>query len=280
VNKTFAQAVEVPDERINLAEAALWIARDAYPDLDVGLYLARLDSLAASAAVNIRPGSSRSQGRNAIEASVKSLSDFLYRKVGFHGAAQSYYDPRNSYLNEVLDRRVGIPITLAVVYLEIGWRLGLPLEGVGLPGHFIVGWSGPQGRRFIDPFDNGRELDEVACEERLRTIMGSRVKLDPDWLRPVSRRYILIRILNNLKNALFQSGDAQRAIPVVENLLVLDPAAAEERRDLGLLFAHAGRRWDALKQLEEYLRIRPDAQDVRQIQALADRIFSELGDYE
>ncbi|MCA1597212.1 MAG: transglutaminase-like domain-containing protein, partial [Chloroflexi bacterium] len=162
--ETFSQAVAMPDDNINLAEAALLIAAETYPGLAVAHYLRRLDELAAGIAPSLR-GLRRVGSASERRAVLRCLNESLFGAHGFCGNRKDYYDPRNSYLNQVLDRRTGIPITLSVVYLEVGWRLGLPLAGVGLPAHFMVRWVGAGEPLLVDPFGGGVLLDVEGCQD-------------------------------------------------------------------------------------------------------------------
>ena len=180
----FGRIAALPDSRIDLAEAALWIAAEEYPGLDVGTYLARLADLADAADARLRGA------RGAFER-VERLNEFLYREVGFAGNRDDYYDARNSFLNEVLERRTGIPITLAIVYVWIARRIGVPAHGVGFPGHFLVRCDGPD-EILIDPF-TGAIVTRDDCDSRLRAAAGAEVPFDPRLLEPTPARQILAR---------------------------------------------------------------------------------------
>src|SRR4051794_30579999 len=183
----FAELVQGDEDAIPLDEAALLIAAHAYPDLDVAAERGRLDALAARC-----PGDE-----------LDVLLEYLFGELGFTGNRHEYYDPRNSFLNEVVDRRLGIPITLAVVTMEVGRRIGVPLLGVGMPGHFLVRY----GPVVIDPFTGGRRLSEDDCRNLLAATGG--VELDQSFLAPVGTRAILARMLANLKQVYLQAGDTR-----------------------------------------------------------------------
>jgi regulator of sirC expression with transglutaminase-like and TPR domain len=225
----FAQLMARPDAGVDLGEAALLIAASEYPDLDVGAYLERLDDLGVQAHAQL-------DGADAPEA-VQRLCRFLVEDAGFHGNSEDYYDPRNSFLNDVLDRRLGIPITLSAVFMEVGRRAGLEMEGVGLPGHFIVRVGGPEGGHLVDPFHGAIFLGATDCQERLDRIFGGRVHVDDTMLQATPTKGILARMLRNLKAIYTRREDHLRALRTVDLLMVVQPEAAEELRDRGMLYA-------------------------------------------
>jgi regulator of sirC expression with transglutaminase-like and TPR domain len=182
VTTRFAQLVVGPEESLPLDEAALLIAAHARPDLDVDEQLRRLDALAA----DVR------------EPTLDGLRRLLFRDLGFGGNEVDYYDPANSYLNDVLDRRTGIPISLSVVMLEVGRRVGVPLSGVSMPGHFLVR-DKVDPEVFVDPFARGAVLDRRGAEARFHVIQGPGAVFDPKFLEPVGRLAIVSRMLANLE---------------------------------------------------------------------------------
>jgi regulator of sirC expression with transglutaminase-like and TPR domain len=237
-----------------LAEGALLIAAEEYPSLSLPQYFAVLDQLAAAA----RPRVPR--GIGADEA-VSGLCEFLFKESGFRGNAENYGDPKNSFLNEVLDRRLGIPVTLAVVYLEVGWRLGLPLYGVGMPAHFLVGCETGGSPLFVDAF-TGMVLTDAGCERLFSRITGGSRQFRSDYLAPTPARYVLVRMLRNLKGIYLQQEDLQRAATAVERILLLAPDSITDVRDLGLIRYRQGKLVDARRLLEQYLVSVPkDADD-------------------
>ncbi len=266
LDEAFIRLAALPDDEIPLGEGALRIAADADPELDIAAYLARLDDLAATARPYVVRGA---PPREVLQA----LARFLRDVVGLRGNQGAYYDPRNSYLNEVLDRRLGIPITLSVIMIEVGWRLDLPLVGVGMPGHFVVRWRGED--LFADPF-SGQILDTNGCYELVRSIYRDPMDGSPEWLEPVSTRQILTRMLYNLKSIWVRRDDTARAIQVVKRLLALNPGAYGEMRDLGALYARAGQRRQAIDWLQKYLAGRPRAPDEQQVRRLIENLASEV----
>ncbi|HET6410917.1 MAG TPA: transglutaminase-like domain-containing protein [Anaeromyxobacter sp.] len=248
---------------VPLDEAALAIAAEEYPALDAADYLARLDDLGAL----VRRRSSESQ-RTA--GRLRALSDVLFGQLGFRGNEEAYYDPRNSFLNEVLERRLGIPISLSVLLMEVGRRVGIPLHGVGLPRHFMVKLQVEAGPEvFIDAFNGGALLSREECAFRSRGGPAAGA-FDPHWFQAVTPRQLLFRMLQNLKQIYMKQGDDVRTYWVVDRLLLLAPDELEELRDRGILSARLGLRPAAARDLGTYLeRVpgAPDASEIREVLA-------------
>lgn len=257
VRARFAELAARDDDAINLAEAALLIAAAEYPRLDVELYLDKLDRIGDRA---------RARADNAVDAHgvIAALNATLFDELGFHGNRERYSDPRNSFLNEVIDRRTGLPITLTVVYMEVARRTGLFIQGVGLPYHFIAKHPAESGDIFIDPFNGGRVLGEMGCAEMLAEISGGRVALRAEYLEAVTARQILTRMLNNLLGV-YSTSDPHRALAAIERILILNPDSPNHARDHGLLLALTGDTQSAIAALERYLVLRPDAPDAETI---------------
>lgn len=256
--RAFARLVSRPEPAIDLAEAALLIAKEEYPNLEVTHYLARLDALADE--LRDRVGDPGDPHRL-----IAGLGDYLFREQGFRGNADDYYDPRNSFLNDVLDRRMGIPITLSTVYMEVGRRLGVRLHGVGMPGHFLVKYVGPDEEIVIDPFSGGTIVSPADCQRLLDRITGGKLLFKPRFLAALGTRQILARMLTNLKAIYFNGQAYAKALSVVERLLILDPHAATEIRDRGLLSSQLKRCPEAMADLERYLKLVPAAEDAEVI---------------
>ena len=237
-----------------LAEAALLIAAEEYPALDVAAWLARLDALGARARERVPP-------RGDADQTAAALTRLLVEDYGLRGNDADYYDPRNSFLNEVLERRLGIPLTLSLVYMDVGARAGVAVRGVGLPGHFVVRLERGETVRLLDPFNGGRPLDEANCRRLVERLGGGRLRFQPAHLRAVSARAILIRMLANLKGVYTALGDWRRARGAVDRILLLAPEAVGELRDRGLLSARLGEPVAAIGDWEAYLRRVPDAKD-------------------
>ena len=256
----FAEIADLPNERIDLAEAALWIAAEEQPGLDPAPWLARLDDMAACLRPRLEPVPDE-LGR------VGLLAGFLADEVGLRGNAEDYYDPRNSLLNEVLARGLGIPITLALVYMEVGRRAGVPLDGVGFPGHFLLRHS-LCPRLLFDPFERGRLLTEEDCRAMLDRLSGGTVAFDSRLLKPASPRHILIRMLNNLRRIYLHRGEFLRTIGALDRVLLLDPDDVGARRDRGLLSLRWGDPARGIADLECYLVLEPEAPDHAAIEGL------------
>ena len=225
--RLLADELSRSDAEMDLARAVLLVAKEEYPQLSVDLYLARLDQVAEEV-------KDRLANETASLIVLGEVIDTLYTRRKLSGNREAYYDPRNSFLNDVLDRGVGIPLTLGIVILEVSWRLGLPLEGVKFPGHFLVRYTGSEVRLLIDPFDGG----------------------------------MLVRLLTNLKGIYTKIGDDRRSLAVVERLLMIMPTAPLVSRSRGMLLAKLGRHEEAARQLEAYLRVSPAADDTYNVQKL------------
>ena len=262
-DSVIAQA-DADDASVDLARAALLIAAMEYPDLDIDRELGLLDSLAAGAAHRL------GDNRETIFA-INTLSEYLFDEVGLQGNADDYYDPRNSYLNQVLKRQLGIPITLSLVYLEVGKRLGIPLVGIGMPGHFLLRHRDETGL-FVDPFNRGILLSEEECAQRLTEITQDRVEWDPDFLNPISNREYVARMLHNLKNIYLQQGNFQRALSIMDRLVQLQPDHPRELRDRGLVKHRLGLDEGAAVDIAAYLNTAPPGSDSEEMRRLLKQI--------
>ncbi|MFL5679885.1 MAG: SirB1 family protein [Chloroflexota bacterium] len=252
----FARIVARPEPEIDLASGALCIAADGRPELDPDDTLEILERLAERVRLRLDLGdpTDRVLGR---------LHDVLYREAGFRGpTASEYHDPQNSQLDRVVVRRIGLPISLAVVELEVAWRVGLRLFGVGLPGHFIVG--GPRGL-LVDPADGGRHLTADDCQALIRQSVGDGVLLHAGMLRPTRKREILARMLRNLRSVHLTQLEWAAALGTVDLLSVVEPTDPDHERDRGLLLGRMGRFTDAISCLGRYLEERPDGHDVSEV---------------
>ena len=252
-------------ENFDLAEAGLLIAQGAYPDLDVGHYLARVDAIAATVRSRIADDAFAKQ-------KLAALNRHLFKELGFCGNAAEYYDPRNSYLNEVLERRTGIPITLSILYMEVGRRLGLHLEGVSFPGHFLVRLRVRGGQLVLDPFCGGEAQSEAQLRARLALMLPQReasaLQL-AQFLQAAPPRQILARLLRNLKGIYQHLEEAQNTLEVTQRMVMVVPHAAEEVRDRGLAYYKLDCFRAALADLQDYLVRRPNAPDAEEIRGKA-----------
>jgi regulator of sirC expression with transglutaminase-like and TPR domain len=262
----FADLLACDDDRIELARACLLIAEDAYPGLDVESYVREVERLA----LRLRGRLSRTAGA---EEKVVALNEFLYGDLGYTGNAGDYYDPRNSYLNEVMDRRTGIPITLAVVYMELGRKIGLPLEGVSFPGHFLVRVRMRGGMLVLDPFAGGEPQAEQDLRDRLKRVIprdatgGIPMRDLPldQFLEPATKRQILARLLRNLKGIYRQAEKPARMLEVLNRALVVSPDSTSDLRDRGVVYQQMECYRAALKDFREYAAREPEAADIHEV---------------
>jgi len=260
----FAATVSRDELEIDLAGAALMIAEEMYEDLDLGASLAALDRLADNARDEV-------WGAGHGDEQVRALARHLGGVEHFRGNDEEYYDPKNSLLCDVLERRVGIPITLSVVYIEVGRRLGVRIDGIGFPGHFLV--RGPEGALF-DPFARGHELDDEALSALAARVGAPAPRLDA--LPVAGKKAILFRMLQNLRAIWARQQDGPRLLGVVERQLALLPEVAELYRDRGLLLAQSGSPGRAAADLERYAELRPTAGDAAEARRVALRLRSTL----
>ncbi|PSN18103.1 hypothetical protein C7271_14295 [filamentous cyanobacterium CCP5] len=269
----FYREVQQPDESVDLAKAALYIAQEAYPELEIKAYLKALDTMAEEVRERLP------QESYPLKI-IATLNRYLFEDLGFKGNTHEYYDPRNSFLNEVLERRVGIPITLSLIYLEVAKRIDFPMAGVGLPGHFLIRPTLEAMAIYVDPFHQGEILFEQDCQDRLRQVYGESAALQPAHLEEVSKKAILMRMLANLKMIYLHHRDVPQALGAIDRILMMFPHAASELRDRGLLYYQQGRLTEARRDLEHYLYERPsgtDAFEIRQVLAQIEQVI-ESGD--
>ncbi|HET9532817.1 MAG TPA: transglutaminase-like domain-containing protein [Blastocatellia bacterium] len=265
----FAGIVAGDDERINLAEAALLIAAEEYTHLDTNLYLEKLDRFSDQAR-------ERADLAETTHDLVSALNSTLFEELGFHGNNDNYYDPRNSFLNDVIDRRTGIPITLSVVYMEVARRIGLSIKGVGFPGHFLAKYTAGGREIFVDPFNGGRLLGEAGCSELISNLSQGRKQLRPEHLAEVSNKQILTRMLSNLLSIYAGGRDYRRALAAIDRILLINPHSALHTRDRGLLLAALGEQGKAIADLELYLQLSPAAADASSIREQIKTIRKEM----
>jgi regulator of sirC expression with transglutaminase-like and TPR domain len=255
----FSRLTQLPDAQLDLPLAALEIAAAFNPGLDVEAYERELDLRADALA-------QRAVAARDLHGVLRSLNRYLFDELGFHGNSADYGDPRNSYLNEVLDRRTGLPITLSVLYIELGRRNGLELDGVGYPGHFLVRWISPERLPiYLDPFYHGRSHSEESLLEALAT-SGLAQERSRALLAACTKRQILTRMLGNLKASFAQRGQPELAMRASELVLEMSPWDLDERRDHGLIAYAAGRHETAIADLQTYLQYRGDAPDARRVE--------------
>ncbi len=246
-------------ERLDLDRGALLLARCETPDLDPEPYLSLLDSHATELAGRLTPGAGGDEF-------VQRANEYLFQELGFTGNQADYYNPSNSCLNEVLTARAGIPISLSVVYMEIARRLGRPVFGIGLPGHFVIRYDDGFFQTYIDPFHGGRLLDVPGCQELVHAIAGVDLLSQPSALAPVSGRQILQRMINNLRAVYFSRRAHRKALRVLNLLVEVNPDCVEEYKQRGLVHLQLEQIREARDDFERYLAGASDAADREEIQ--------------
>jgi regulator of sirC expression with transglutaminase-like and TPR domain len=266
----FVALVRRPEEQIDLAEAALLIAAEEYPGLDIAAYLARIEDLAERVAVLARTEVIGHAARDPDEVALAALHHVLFEQERFEGepideAYQPVYDPRNSFLNEVLDRKKGMPITLSLLYCEVARRAGLQAVGIALPGHFMAEFRGASFSTLVDPYNHGRRLRP---EDRAR--------LPQEYLVPATKKQILARMLTNLKEAYKRRGPLPKALAAIERLLILHPTL-DQVRDRGLILAQMNLPGPAWFDLKLYARLATGAPDAQRTSEAADQLWRQMG---
>ena len=263
--KNFSEEVNQADEQINLARASLYFAQTVYDNLDINQYLNRLDIMAAevkqilpSAAYPLRI--------------IKAINKYLFTDLGFRGNQNNYYDPQNSYLNQVIERQIGIPITLSIIYLEIAKRINFPMVGIGMPGHFIIRPDFEEAGIFVDAFHQGEILFAEDCVERLEKLYQQKIELQSKFLEPVSNKQILGRMLTNLKFIYLEQENLSKTLEIIEGILMIFPQQITEVRDRGIICCNLGKWQQAIQDLERYLLVVPYAKDADNIRQLLQQI--------
>lgn len=254
------------DASIDLATAALAIARTEYPSLDVPHYLGRLESLAQRVRRRLR---SNPTARETIAL----LNRVLFDEDGLRGNLEDHYDPRNSFLNDVLDRKLGIPITLSVIYMDVARRVGFPVAGTGMPGHFLLKhYNVLSGEIVIDAFHRGRIVGNRECQQKLDEIYSGQVELQPEFLKAVSHREILTRMLNNLRQIYFTQRNLLKGLTILDLLLAVSPQDPDLLRERGLVRLNLDQVLGAAQDLGAYLQRRPDAPDSDDVRETLDML--------
>jgi regulator of sirC expression with transglutaminase-like and TPR domain len=258
--QSFSKIAGLDEDAFPLDRSALIIALEEYPELDIQLYLRKLDTFAAQAETLI--GIDKSP-INCIE----SINEILFVQEGLRGNHKDYYDPRNSYLNAVLDRRLGIPITLSIIYIEVARRIGFKIDGMGVPGHFLIKHIAQDRDIIIDAFEMGRILTLNDCQELIDEIHNGAVTLNASLLQPMEKRAIITRMLYNLKGIYTQKEEHQKALAIIDKILMLNPWTPSEMRDRGLLYMETSLFAKALADLESYLKNVVSPEDTPNIQS-------------
>lgn len=254
VRAQLAALLERPDHEIDLARAALLVAAEDDPALDPEAALATLRAWGDRLASAVPPEC------NSLQRLAR-LRNFMFEELGFRGDVQGYYSPENSLLHSVMERRLGIPLTLGVVFLELGWRLGLDLHGVGFPSHFLVRLAGEAEDLLLDAYDHGGSVHEEDCRRMLLASSAGMIEFHEGMIASIGRREMVGRLLHNLKIAWLREGDAARALSATDRLLLVHPGSPPEVRDRGLLLYRLDEYREALEALEFYLELRPDGPD-------------------
>ena len=265
----FAQEVSRSDESINLARASLYCAQAEYPELEVAKYLQQLDQIAEDIAVKLP------SERYPLQI-IKNINDYLYNCLEFRGNNQDYYNPKNSFLNDVIDLRIGIPLTLSIIYLEIAKRLDFPMLGIGMPGHFIIRPDFDDAGIFVDAFNQGEILFKEDCEAKLQQLYQQPIKLEPQFLAPVNNKQILARMLTNLKQIYLHRRQYNNVLAIITGLLTLFPNKPNELRDRGLLYYELKHWQAAYKDLQAYLKLATYGDEYQMIQMLLNKIENSL----
>lgn len=268
--QAFEALIQRADAEIDLAQAAFLIAHIEYSDLDSSVYTAQLDALARRVCSLLGLSGERLPVQLPIDTSplevITAVNRVLFEQEGFHGNKDDYYNPANSFLHKVLENHTGIPITLSLLYIEVCKRIGLAMDGIGLPLHFMVGYRFPQGNTlYIDVFHAGQLLSEQECRERIYQLAGGRIKFHRQWFEPISHRQFLVRMLSNLKHIYLHKERFYHALAVCERLVLLSPELASERRDRGIVHLHLKHYGRARQDLKKYLELAPQAQDHEEI---------------
>ncbi|MDQ1363901.1 MAG: Transglut core2 protein [Pseudomonadota bacterium] len=257
----FEKFLEQPDNQINLAQAALMVARLEYPDLDINTYMQRIHALANE----IR--NSLPDHPNAAEI-LSRINQVLFIEEGFEGNSSNYYDPRNSFLNDVLDRKLGIPVSLSILYMELASELGVPLDGVSFPGHFLVKLEIDDGAIVLDPYFGGISLTEEDLEERIQEYYGEKIKRHhyQGLLATSSKKEIIVRVMRNLRNLYMEDKQWEKALTMADTMVGLDTDKADAVKARALIYDRLECCQPALRDYKEWLRLDPanqESQDIR-----------------
>ncbi len=263
----FSQMIQKPEEDIQLDRAALYLAGEECPEIDVPSHLAELDFFASQIAL-------RMAGEAAPADLARSIAGYLFDEVGFHGNSTQYYEPDNSFLNRVLETRTGIPITLSLIFLEVGRRLGLRCSGVGLPGHFIVGLD--DSDEYLDPFNAGAALSTEDCRDLVHQMSGGRLEWTDEFLAPYSKHDLLFRILNNLKSVHMQKERWAKAVGVIQRMALINPGLLSLYQEQAWCQAQQQQYRLAIESLETYSKKVDDPEDAKRAQHQIDGLWATL----
>jgi len=263
----FSKEVKKPEADIRLDRAALYLAGEEYPEIDVHSYLAELDAFASQIAL-------REIAETAPADLARAIAHYLFDQVGLHGNTGEYYSPENSYLNRVLETRTGIPITLSLIFLEVARRLGLRCSGVGLPGHFIVGLD--DTGEYLDPFNAGTMLSAEDCRNLVQNMSGGRLEWTDQVLAPYTKRDVLFRILNNLKNVYMQTKEYTKAVGVIQRMAIISPSMSSLYQEQAWCHAQQYEYRMAIGVLEAYLEEAGEPDDSKQVKDQITGLWASL----
>lgn len=268
IYQAFTGMVMDDESKIDLAQAALLIASVAYPDLDPIPSLTQLDALArrvkellSLSETESLPTLTDPESTISPLTVITAINQVLFEEEHFHGNKDDYNNPNNSFLNKVLENRIGLPITLCLLYMEVGKRIGMQIDGMGFPYHFMVRYHWLEGNIYIDPFSNGLILNEQECLDRLHALTRHHIPLHSRWLEPVTPKQMLIRVLNNLKGVYINKNDFEHALSISDLIIILLPHIGIEQRDRGFLHLELKHYGKAMKDLHAYLELTPNASD-------------------
>ena len=263
----FSKEVKKPEADIRLDRAALYLAGEEYPEIDVHSYLAELDAFASQIAL-------REIAETAPADLARAIAHYLFDQVGLHGNTGEYYSPENSYLNRVLETRTGIPITLSLIFLEVARRLGLRCSGVGLPGHFIVGLD--DTGEYLDPFNAGTMLSAEDCRNLVQNMSGGRLEWTDQVLAPYTKRDVLFRILNNLKSVYIQTKEYTKAVGVIQRMAIISPGMSSLYQEQAWCHAQQYEYRMAIGVLEAYLEEAGEPDDSKQVKDQITGLWASL----
>lgn len=272
LDRILAELAADPFEAVDLAEVSLLLAQDEYPTLNIPEYLQKIHHLAEQ----LQP---RIDHADTLEGQVVELTHFLFEESAYFGNSTDYYDPKNSYLSDVIDRKLGIPISLTLLAMAVGNRCKMTIVGVGLPGHFIAKAIDMNQEIYFDPFHHGQLLDLMACEDLVKAVTGMPFVATEDTLAAVPPGLILQRMLNNLKMTYLRQADFQRAARIMLRLMQLDPTDLTQQRDLGIALVQAEQPGPALKYLEAYLETDPPLKDRETVKAFLKQARKQISQW-
>ena len=265
----FADMVGRLGDDIDLARGALYIAGEDCQDVDVEGSIQTLDDLALRASEGLDPSMD-------LPTKLERLSLFLGPKEGFRGDKTDYYNPQNAYLNRVLERKKGIPITLSLIYMEVGLRLGIVCEAIGLPGHLVIRAGDPSMGLYMDPFHRGRLLSKDDCLELMGRIYGGRVELRDEFFRPYTKKQFLVRILANLKNMHVRLRDYTKALAAVDRMALIDPNMGSNLKERAWIFSQTGQYRKAIKDLEAFLKLQPRPDEAKRVKGQIQSLWKTI----